>query len=422
MIAWGRHVQVKQSWKFGHQAGIGLSMVLCFQFVLMAGLWMPLITDSRAADRVDPDGERSEFVKVDGTNFVFGRGVYRIAGVNNHYLTFGSAAEVTRVLDDAVAMGANVVRTILQPVIGSISGSVPTIWDWKKDADASDLGVNGSYLLYWNDSQGEMAVNAGPNGFEKVDFLISEAHKRNLRLIISFLDFWAYTGGAQQIRAWYGGQDQYQFFFEDVRTRADYRKWVLYVVSHVNPLTHLAYRDDPTILGWDLMNEPVAQPKAVRDDWLTEMATYVKSVDPNHLVSSGMANVAGGLADITIPSIDFVSWHGYPRFYNLSVQQLGLLIKTFCALGAKYNKPVLLEEFGYPRSKGNQSVIYRDWLETIRQDYACAGWIVWRLVSLQDNGQYPIDNFDQFDVHNDGGATWQVLKEEAVKLLEAPGR
>ena len=37
-----------------------------------------------------------------------------VTGVNNHYLTFGSHDEVTDVLD-AAAMGANVVRTFLQP-------------------------------------------------------------------------------------------------------------------------------------------------------------------------------------------------------------------------------------------------------------------------------------------------------------------
>lgn len=56
---------------------------------------------------------------------------FRVAGVNNHYLTFGSSGEVTRVLDDATAMGANVVRTFLQPVIGSLDGRVPTIWNSK---------------------------------------------------------------------------------------------------------------------------------------------------------------------------------------------------------------------------------------------------------------------------------------------------
>jgi mannan endo-1,4-beta-mannosidase len=43
-----------------------------------------------------------------------------VTGVNNHYLTYGAQGEVRRVLDDSVALGATVVRTFLQPVIGSL--------------------------------------------------------------------------------------------------------------------------------------------------------------------------------------------------------------------------------------------------------------------------------------------------------------
>jgi mannan endo-1,4-beta-mannosidase len=46
-------------------------------------------------------------------------------------------------------------------------------------------------------------------------------------------------------------------------------------------------------------------------------------------------------------------------------------------------------------------------------DSDCAGWLVWRLVSPQDDGQYPKDEFDQFDVHHDDGETWQVLSNAA---------
>jgi mannan endo-1,4-beta-mannosidase len=45
-------------------------------------------------------------------------------------------------------MGANVVRTFLQTVIGSLDRSVPTIWNWRSQADANDLGVEGTYLLH----------------------------------------------------------------------------------------------------------------------------------------------------------------------------------------------------------------------------------------------------------------------------------
>ncbi|MER8548164.1 hypothetical protein NKH41_20885 [Mesorhizobium sp. M1169] len=123
------------------------------------------------------------------------------------------------------------------------------------------------------------------------------------------------SGGAQQMRAWCGSQDESTFFFDDPRTKRDYRAWVRHVVQRVNPLTGLAYRDDPTIMAWELMNEGNAQPEALRSAWTGEMSAYVKSLDSNHLVSSGNANILDPkLADLTIPTLDFGTWHGYPLF------------------------------------------------------------------------------------------------------------
>ena len=147
----------------------------------------------------------TEYVRTKGTGFILDGKPFFVAGVNNHYLISGSEQEVVRVLDDAVALGANVVRTYLQPVIGSPDNSVPTIWDWKSTAESSNLGVNGNYLLFWDASHHQMAINTGSNGVQKIDFLLAEAHKRQLKLIIAFLDFWAFTGGAQQMRAWFTG-------------------------------------------------------------------------------------------------------------------------------------------------------------------------------------------------------------------------
>ncbi|MFW8586377.1 hypothetical protein ACOJBM_20440 [Rhizobium beringeri] len=90
--------------------------------------------------------ERGDFL-LDGKPF-------RVAGVNNHYLTFGSSGEVTRVLDDATAMGANVVRTFLQPVIGSLDGRVPTIWNSKKHGRFQQSGNQGHlYDEFGSDNQ-----------------------------------------------------------------------------------------------------------------------------------------------------------------------------------------------------------------------------------------------------------------------------
>ena len=117
-------------------------------------------------------------------------------------------------------------------------------------------------MLYWDTTNNRAGFNDGPNGLQKLDFLVAQAAKRNLKLIIAFLDFWAYTGGAQQMRAWYGSEDKNTFFFRDPRTKQDYKDWVSHVLNRVNPLTKIAYKDDPTIFAWELMNEPNIEPES----------------------------------------------------------------------------------------------------------------------------------------------------------------
>jgi mannan endo-1,4-beta-mannosidase len=364
-----------------------------------------------------PAQAESGFIGRNGTRFVLDGKPFFVAGVNNHYLTFGSEQEVTRVLDDAVTIHANVVRTFIQPVIGSLDGrAVRTIWNWKSDADASNLGVKGAYMLYWDTTRGDMAINEGADGLQRLDFLVAEARKRNLMLIVAFLDFWAYTGGAQQMRAWHGSEDKNTFFFEDARTKRHYKDWVGHVLNRANSLTGTRYKDDPTIFAWELMNEPNIEPPSLSNSWIAEMTAYVKSIDPNHLVSSGHANVKRRLSDLAIPGVDFGTWHGYPLYYGLTPERFNALIDAFCEIGRQHGKPVLLEEFGFARSNPNQAAVYGMWLETIDHNPDCAGWLVWRLVSRQDHGRFPKDLHDQFDIRNDGSAVWDVIRKAAIKL------
>ncbi len=46
------------------------------------------------------------------------------------------------------------------------------------------------------------------------------------------------------------------------------------------------YKDDPTIFAWDILNEPRQKQGdyATVQKWIDMMASYVKSVDPNHMV------------------------------------------------------------------------------------------------------------------------------------------
>jgi mannan endo-1,4-beta-mannosidase len=370
------------------------------------------------------------FVKTTGTSFTVDGKPFFVTGVNNYYVSYGTEVEVKEVLDDAVALGANVIRTFLVPVIGSLDGRIPTIWK-ALGSQSNDLNVRGNYLLYWNAEKNGMGINEGPNGMQKIDFLITEAKKRQLRLIIAFLDFWDFTGGIQQIAAWYGKGSEFRsplphmrddyFFFTDPRMIKDYHHWVAYVVNRVNPQTGLRYRDDPTIMAWDVANEATAKPDQLRFQWTTEMAAYIKQQDPNHLVTSGNDNLDVEKFDISTSTIDFGTWHGYPKYRGINVDQFDLLIPQYCDAAVLYQKPVLLEEFGYARSNLDQIAAYAKWLNTISKDPNCAGWVVWKLVSHQQNGQYPIDNYDQFDVRRDETALWNVIQESA-KRGRADGR
>lgn len=352
------------------------------------------------------------FVHARGTQFILNDKEFYVTGANNHYLPWASEVEITRVLDDAVAMGANVIRTFLGPAIGSVDGStVPTIWKFHNDeANSNDLNVHGNYVLYWDPAAGAMAIN--PDGMRRTDFLLAEAAKRHLKLLLSFIDYWAYTGGSQQMRAWYGGEGEDRFFFSDPRTVADYKAWIRFVIQRVNPLTGLAYGDDPTIFAWELMNESQA-PAAVSAAWTAAMSAAVKSLDSNHMVASGADGP--NLADFGIPTIDFVTWHGYPKYRGITPARFDTLIRRMCSLAGQQDKPVLLEEFGYARANTDpgQAQAYRMWLDTLGSDHACAGWLVWRLVARQDDGRYPRDEYDQFDIRRDDGDTWRLLSAAA---------
>ena len=65
-------------------------------------------------------------------------------------------------------------------------------------------------------------------------------------------------------------------------------------------VTGVRYKDDPAIFAWDIMNEPNCKtgensqdPNSGRpcadavDAWIVDMAAFIKSQDPNHLVTIG---------------------------------------------------------------------------------------------------------------------------------------
>jgi mannan endo-1,4-beta-mannosidase len=387
------------------------------------------------------------FAGVDGTRFTLAGRPFPVAGANNHYLGWASRAEVDDVLGTARRMGFNVVRTIMSCVIGSPDGVTRrTLWNWRSTDDSSNLGVHGTHLLYWDAGRGTWAWNdSSVNGLGRWDYVIYRAGQLGLRLNISLLDFWQFTGGAQQIVGWFvPGYDpatdrrRGSLFFTLPETKAVYRQWVAHVLGRVNGITGVRYRDDPAIFAWDLMNEPEIDAPLARS-WLAEMAALVKSLDPNHLVTSGdegffdRRGVLDPAAELALPGLDFGSWHFYPDTYGVSPAAAIDLVHRHGAVAAAVDKPVLLQEFGYGWQHADQPEVYDSWLRTLACDPRSAGWIFWRLVGRVQRpptrafpeaendplGGYAADNGERFDIIDDAAKTGPATARRSAAVLRA---
>lgn len=384
---------------------------------------------------------RAGFVKTAGPQFTLDGHPFYVAGVSNHYLGWGTRREVDAVLQDAKAMHFNVVRTILHSVIGSpdasVPGAKPHIWNFASTNDSSNMGMHGVYLLYWDAAKNSWAWNDSEvNGLGRWDYVIARAGQLGLKLDISLIDFWQWAGGTQQINAWYGLDERYTSFYTDPRTKALYKAWVAHVTNRTNALTGVKYKDDPTIFAWDLMNEPEVSSVELAQSWMREMSAHIKSVDANHLLTSGTEGFYGGRggsdpeSELALPNLDFGTWHTYPVYHDITPAQVVERIKQHGATAARVGKPVILQEFGYANTKPDQAEVYRLWTDALYDDPNTAGWIVWRLegrvvapptrdfpaAETDKLGDFPADNGEGFGISNNGTPAAQVLSQAAARL------
>jgi mannan endo-1,4-beta-mannosidase len=200
---------------------------------------------------------------------------------------------------------------------------------------------------------------------------------------------------------------------------------VSHLINHRNSATGVLYRDDPTILSWELVNEPfcgtdsdnplrsTTAGSATSPDcsaerlttWANEMSTYIKSLDPNHLVSVGdsgflnrpprpeieYSNVYGDdfEALLALPGIDFGTFHlyiDYPGPLDTHTPSWGVqYIADHVAAAAPFGKPVVMEEFGYDVDANRRDAIFQLWTDAAF-DQGISGWLVWDVPGHQPNG------------------------------------
>lgn len=211
--------------------------------------------------------------------------------------------------------------------------------------------------------------------FQGLDFVVSEARKYGIKLVLSLVNNYEDYGGKKQYVDWARSQGQSvtsdDDFFTNSVVKGYYKNHIKTVLTRRNSLTGIAYKDDPTIMAWELMNEPrCTSDKSGKtiQAWITEMASYLKSIDGNHLLEVGLEGFYGeskqqsnpnfqlGTDFITnnqIPGIDFATVHAYPDQWlpgSSDESQLSFLnswlndhIKDAQNI---LHKPVLFAEFG----------------------------------------------------------------------------
>ncbi len=234
--------------------------------------------------------------------------------------------------------------------------------------------------------------------FQCLDRIVALCHEYDVRLIIPFISSQQFAGikGVDEFSALSGKPAG--SFWTDAEVKDDFKHFLNFLLNRKNTVNGIIYKDDPAILAWQFGNEfgsyywdrglepTVWEPKIL--DWCTEMAAYIKSIDPNHLIME--AGGADKKALIENKNIDIISEHLYEYWNKISGKpwQLAPIAREAKAL-CKGKKPMIVDEFGLGSPENIEEL-----MKTII-DEDIVGGLMWSIRShRRDGGWY---------YHSEGG-------------------
>lgn len=284
---------------------------------------------------------------------------------------FGNRARLKRELDELAALGVTNVRILgsseLSPLKNSITPAFRT-----QSSDYSETLLQG------------------------LDVALAELGRRGMRAVIYLTNFWEWSGGMMTYLYWTNGgryidmndpahpwpefPDMVSQFYSSGPAVELYHHYVRVVIGRTNTVTGKRYIDDPAIMSWQLANEPrpggsdavgLRQTPAYLG-WIGATARLIKSLDPNHLVSTGSEGTQGciGRDDCVMqahgfPVVDYVTAHIWPQNWSWAdpkdlagtwptvEAKTREYIAAQSAIAERLGKPLVIEEFGFPRDGGS---------------------------------------------------------------------
>ena len=221
-----------------------------------------------------------------------------------------------------------------------------------------------------------------------LDFLMMELGKRGMTAVLYFNNAWEWSGGYTQYVAWANntpvlvprvdGWFSYNAFagefVRNERAKELFFNHLRYIITRTNRYTGIKYIEDPAIFSWQICNEPRAFSSKEQDnkeafaEWIAASAELIRSLDPNHMISTGSEGFYGCEWDMALcerihalDEISYINCHVWPynwkwmRGDNMvadldrSCENTKEYIDMHIGLGHSINKPVVVEEFGMPR-------------------------------------------------------------------------
>jgi mannan endo-1,4-beta-mannosidase len=245
---------------------------------------------------------------------------------------------------------------------------------------------------------------------ERVDYALAAARRRGLRIIPTIVGDDARAGGSGCVYLRWRGAGfpdcsliNMPQFWTDERVMADVERHIAGVLNHVNVYTGLAYKNDPTILGWDLLNGGGSP-----TPWTRRIARFIQSVDARHLILSGPNNAS-------VPEVDVCVAFVYPHWFQPFDS-----VRNGIAQCKAAGKPFVAYEYGWDRTNYATVAGFRAFLRTLERMPEIAGDAFWALQAHRDgHGWMPIpaDTSDPTAARFGESGHWWALYYPGIQTM-----
>ena len=324
---------------------------------------------------------------------------------------------------------------------------------YQQEADAylmrcHDLGFNVIRVWAFNDGNDPHTLQPSPGVHSEAalrgfDRMLAQGNELGLRFVLTLVNNWDDYGGMR----WYVTNSPtaavHSDFYTDPQCRAWYTHHVSVMVTRSNTVNGVIDRGDPTIFAWQLANEPrwdtgpkdgnpVDTSGETIRSWVFDMTAYIKSIDPNHMVSTGEEgwtadqNWEGTRWELnnTCADIDYTVVHCWPDWWHwlwgdepALYENAIAWVEDHLALSATLNKPMVLSEYGKSQpldGPTGRHAYYQGWFDAIYASAStngpAAGMHFWM---MEANGS---GHDDGFSVFPDEEATLNLLAAHAHQL------